>query len=173
MALKPCKECKKEVSSSAKVCPHCGIKDPGVGLKETLLGMAILAVIFGVLFVSCSSSDDEKAADKAARAKTDAECLKDLRCIGEKGVFTAGLKCPREIEKLAKAAVKWTDGTLEPKFSRYRWKDEKAGVVTHIGDKAQFQNGYGAFVNVTYTCDLDMTKGPGEAIHVSVQEGRL
>jgi len=28
MALKPCVECKREISSSAKVCPHCGHTDP-------------------------------------------------------------------------------------------------------------------------------------------------
>ena len=28
MALKPCGECKREISGRAKVCPHCGIKKP-------------------------------------------------------------------------------------------------------------------------------------------------
>ena len=28
MALKKCKECKKEVSTKAKNCPHCGAKKP-------------------------------------------------------------------------------------------------------------------------------------------------
>jgi hypothetical protein len=28
MALKPCKECKKEVSTSATACPNCGVKNP-------------------------------------------------------------------------------------------------------------------------------------------------
>lgn len=69
--------------------------------------------------------------------------------------------------------MKWTDGTFEPKFSRFRWKDQKAGIVTHIGDKAQFQNGFGAYINVIYTCDLDMTKSPGEVVGVDVIEGRF
>lgn len=29
MALKPCKECGKEISDSAKTCPNCGVADPG------------------------------------------------------------------------------------------------------------------------------------------------
>lgn len=29
MALVPCKECGKEISDQAKVCPNCGISDPG------------------------------------------------------------------------------------------------------------------------------------------------
>ena len=28
MALRPCKECYQEVSTHAKVCPHCGRKNP-------------------------------------------------------------------------------------------------------------------------------------------------
>ena len=32
MAMKPCKECKVEISTSAKVCPHCGKKMPTGGI---------------------------------------------------------------------------------------------------------------------------------------------
>ena len=28
MALKPCRECKTEISTRAKTCPHCGLKRP-------------------------------------------------------------------------------------------------------------------------------------------------
>ena len=62
MALKPCKECHQEVSTSAKVCPHCGRKNPRqgkisfaidsfakwlfkVGLLLTILGLLILLLI--------------------------------------------------------------------------------------------------------------------------------
>jgi len=44
MALHPCKECKKEISSEAKVCPHCGKKQGtsvGVGLL-TAIGVLVL-----------------------------------------------------------------------------------------------------------------------------------
>lgn len=30
MALKPCRECKKKVSTEAKVCPRCGVPDPTI-----------------------------------------------------------------------------------------------------------------------------------------------
>ena len=61
MAMKPCRECKTEISSRAKVCPHCGLKRPHdlaiqhglnslasfcfkVGLALTVL--AIIVVLF-------------------------------------------------------------------------------------------------------------------------------
>lgn len=31
MALRPCKECYQGISSHAKVCPHCGRKNPRQG----------------------------------------------------------------------------------------------------------------------------------------------
>jgi len=59
MAITKCKECKKEVSSSAKVCPHCGIKDPGVGAKEAIWGFIIVLVITGFIWSSCTLDDSE------------------------------------------------------------------------------------------------------------------
>lgn len=51
MALKNCKECGKEVSSSAAACPHCGApqkrKPHGCGtLIAVIIGGAILAGVF-------------------------------------------------------------------------------------------------------------------------------
>lgn len=56
MALIKCKECGKEVSSTAKVCPHCGKKDPAVAeLSEKTMGIIwiISIVIVLCLFKSC------------------------------------------------------------------------------------------------------------------------
>jgi hypothetical protein len=53
MALKKCKECGKDVSSSAKTCPYCGVKNPGVTAKTMVLG--ILTLLFmGWLITQCS-----------------------------------------------------------------------------------------------------------------------
>jgi len=50
MALKPCKECGREISTKAKSCPHCGAdtKPPQMGLLSSL------AVIFLVIFIISS-----------------------------------------------------------------------------------------------------------------------
>lgn len=166
MSLVPCKSCKKEVAHNAKTCPHCGVKDPGITGKQMLIGFAVLAAVVAVLAVSCGSSEEEtKAADAA--------CMQDLECIGNKGTITAGVYCTDHIEKLAKNSAKWTDGALEPKFSRFRWKDKEAGIVTHLGDKVQFQNGFGAYINMIYSCDLDMKQGQGVVVGVDAAEGRL
>lgn len=168
-ALKPCKACKQQVAYNAKVCPHCGAKDPGITSTNKFMGFVGLVVVVAVLGYACSPN--EKNIQQAA--EMDAACMKDLQCLGDKGTIAAGMLCPMEIEQHAKGAVKWTDGTLEPKFSAFRWKDQNAGIVTHVGDKVQFQNGFGAYVNIAYSCDLDMKQNPPVVLHVTAREGRL
>ncbi|GAA3938077.1 hypothetical protein [Litoribacillus peritrichatus] len=53
MALVKCKECNREISTSAELCPGCGVKDPGVKLKDhlTLFGIIIFTVF---LLSQCS-----------------------------------------------------------------------------------------------------------------------
>jgi hypothetical protein len=54
MALKPCRECKKEVSSEAGKCPHCGIRNPGAtgksgNVRNFLAGLLALIVLVSIL----------------------------------------------------------------------------------------------------------------------------
>ena len=57
MGLKPCKECGADVSTSAKSCPHCGVKDParakqhgcGTGCLFLLAALVVLVVIASLM----------------------------------------------------------------------------------------------------------------------------
>lgn len=60
MALVACKECKNEVASSAKKCPHCGVSNPGAGMKEVMAGVVVLGVIVAVTMSMCSGDSDTK-----------------------------------------------------------------------------------------------------------------
>jgi hypothetical protein len=197
MALEPCTECGAQVSDKAATCPYCGapVTKPAVVIpakataKPSEMFGALVFVIFlgwlGVHFLFSDSSEqpakktakaepakavpNEKVLeDKASREKEKCDA-NPLACAGEKGFVEASVKCPRIVEKLAKYSVRWTDGMLEPKFSRYRWTDETKERVTYIGDKAEFQNGYGAYTAMIYECDmsadgktvLDVRANPG------------
>lgn len=50
MSLKPCRECKKDVSSEAKTCPHCGVSKPTKGPYDISAGMGCL-LVFGLLML--------------------------------------------------------------------------------------------------------------------------
>jgi hypothetical protein len=180
MALGNCKECKKEVSTKADRCPHCGIKNPTTKAKDVLVGL--LALVFIGFVVSKCSGSDSKTADRATATKTSAEtereraeknaqCKSDLQCWGDRAIVGAGVYCKDAVERLAKYSVRWTDGTFETKFSRFRWLDKNKGLLTMVGDKAQFQNGFGAYQNVTYECDFEPEKHI--VIAVRAEPGKL
>jgi RNA polymerase subunit RPABC4/transcription elongation factor Spt4 len=56
MALKPCKECRREISSEAKACPHCGKKDP-TGARTSPFAMGCLVIIILGVIGSLVSSN--------------------------------------------------------------------------------------------------------------------
>jgi hypothetical protein len=51
MAMKACSECKKEISTDANPCPHCGKKNPHGSSKGALFGGTIVALIGGFWFL--------------------------------------------------------------------------------------------------------------------------
>jgi hypothetical protein len=181
MALVKCRECGKDVSTEAAACPHCGVpsvestndapppaQPPSGKSKGSPIGGAIaLMITIAVIVSMCSSGDD-----KNKETKKEENCAKDdLQCLGDKAVVAAGVYCKTPIERLATHSVRWTDGTFEMKFSRFRWKNKEAGQLTMIGDKAEFQNAFGAYTPVIYECDLD---ADGKTVlDVRVSEGRL
>ncbi|MOA61092.1 hypothetical protein D3C78_1861450 [compost metagenome] len=70
-------------------------------------------------------------------------------------MVSASVSCKKPVERLAKYSARWTDGTFDMKFSHYRWKNQEQGTVTYIGDKIEFQNGFGAFQKHIYECDFN------------------
>ena len=67
MALRPCKSCKHQIDSSAKVCPSCGVSDPGRPLGETVMGLVILVIIIVVAAKFCSFGGSQaNAADSVS-----------------------------------------------------------------------------------------------------------
>ncbi len=89
----------------------------------------------------------------------------------EEAEVTAMVYCPDEVERLARYGSRWVDGWLEPKFSRYRWKDRTGGIVTYLGDKLELQNGFGAWVPHVYECDIDVWAD--NVTEVRARPGRL
>jgi hypothetical protein len=60
MAMKPCRECTKEVSTEAKTCPHCGVSFP-TRKKTSKLAIAVLVVV-GVIVVAAVAGSGDKGA---------------------------------------------------------------------------------------------------------------
>lgn len=62
MALVNCKECGKEISTEAKVCPHCGAKVS----RKTGVGTITLALVIGFVVFKCVSTTQERMDEAAA-----------------------------------------------------------------------------------------------------------
>lgn len=145
-------------------------------LKDQIVGLMILAALgYGAwLYFAGSSSEptpEEQAATAAEQRAADEVCRQSLQCWGDRHSVAASVRCPREIERLSRFSMEWTDGWLEPKFSHLRWRDQATGVVTFIGDRARFQNGFGAWQNVIYECDFDTQNDT--VLNVRASAGRL
>ena len=113
-----------------------------------------------------------EAADNASAAQpTDNSSSCEASDIGCRRV-RADIYCKSPIEKLAMHDVKWTIGSAESRFSRYRHTPGQPGALTFVGDKAEFQNGYGAYTPVVYECDLAANDKTVLAVRI-VREGRL
>ncbi|MBH3308907.1 hypothetical protein MXB02_10000 [Pseudomonas mosselii] len=171
MALKPCKSCKHQIDAKAKTCPNCGVSNPGVTAGQSLMGFVFLAFIIFVGVKMCSGGSDTEKTEASAAKIDDATCKKDLQCWGDKQGIAAGVYCKDPVTKLGKYSARWTDGMLEPKFSRFRWLDQKAGTLTFIGDKIEFQNGFGAFQKHIYECDFNPANN--QVLAVRAEPGQL
>ncbi|RZZ81955.1 zinc ribbon domain-containing protein [Pseudoxanthomonas winnipegensis] len=81
MALMPCRECGKEISSLAHACPHCGapieripsaaaarapLPEGGVSYLKAALVLSGLALLFSVILIVYASSQHRPEADDRA-----------------------------------------------------------------------------------------------------------
>lgn len=107
----------------------------------------------------------------ALAAAEEAKCLKDANCLAARLLDKVSGPCSHEIERHSKFSFRWKDGPGEPRFVKAAWEDEAAGQLAFIGDRIQFQNGFGAHQDMKYICSYD-TKAD-RVISARVYEGRL
>ena len=83
MAIKKCKECGKDVSASAKVCPHCGKKYPtgGLTMPAKIFLAIVLLVIFGKFLGTPEDSQKPNTATSSPPRATETSKDKAMRAI--------------------------------------------------------------------------------------------
>lgn len=118
-----------------------------------------------------AAEQEQAEAEEARIAEEEENCRREISCWGEKATTAAMFSCPRHIERMARYDHEWTDGFLGVKFSHYRWRDIENGIVTVIGDSIKFQNGFGAWSNMIYECDINPETNA--ILDVRVSDGRL
>lgn len=174
MAIIKCHECGNDVSIDAAACPECGAKptpQAKIKTKQDRQNEAIAVIVMFSLLIWFFWPNSKQNSETAEVAQAAAACKQDIQCWGDKNIAAVSVYCKDSVERLAKFSVKWTDGTLETKFSRFQWLDKTNGTVKYFGDKAQFQNGFGAYQNVIYECDFD--PATNKVLGVHAESGHL
>ena len=120
--------------------------------------------------------EEQAAREAAEQAEREAEDRRQARAEQEQSDITgseiaAAVMCPEHVERLARYGSRWVDGWLETKFRRVRWIDREKGTVTWIGDRVEFQNGFGAWMPHVYECDIDARSRT--VLAVRAEAGRL
>jgi zinc-ribbon domain len=153
MSLHPCKECGEQISSDAKVCPHCGRKQRvGVGVGcLSVLGMLILVGLVGSVFErNRGKTHQESVQQQTARPKLNPERAGNLIAIAKtqinhkdyvaasstlksvlRGVATAspqGVGATKLLKKIGPLATK--QAQREARAERSQWELRNIARVT-------------------------------------------
>ncbi|WP_321393481.1 hypothetical protein [uncultured Desulfuromusa sp.] len=127
-----CKACKKEVSKTAKTCPHCGEKRPGTKPGDTAKGclvFLVIGIIFAIGLTFCSDEDPDK--DRS---------------------IMAGIQCQHVVKEYLKSPAT-ADFPFGPPVQRLNKSDYR------LDSYVDAQNGFGATTRTTFRCDIQYKGG--------------
>lgn len=91
MAMKKCRECRQAVSSSAKVCPHCGIKDPYASPK----GLIKLLLLVGFITLAWLTNQGGKSSSSSENSYQTVEDTQELRDEAQLVIQAKGYNCKK------------------------------------------------------------------------------
>lgn len=104
--------------------------------------------------------------------KREAACQLDENCSARKAFAAeATVNCVRGIEHMSKYRFKWTDGWMQPKIDRFKWKDATRTIVQGAGNYIELENGFGAWQPHMYICEVRVSDG--NVIDIKMSPGRL
>ena len=176
MALKPCRECGANVSTEAKICPHCGVRSPTRPIADLLKAdtesvqkpnrgrRSPAANVFLLALGAIAIYALAQEANKPKPPPGPPSCKKDWHlCVDNADMANnwdnwshVQVGCKIAAEKEAR----YGDGPEWPwlSFSTFLKGDDypKTGVVTAIENDAKFVNAFNAKVRTKVTCTYDL-----------------
>lgn len=148
MALRPCIECKKEISTEAKTCPNCG-KPNQTGPTHTTsvttkgpgcfkVGCGVLGVVFVIMLISINRQSTETPEAAANNARITARATR---------LHTAVWVCQEAAKLTLKAPT-----TAEFQPTRKAYSEELASGTIKVETYVDAQNSFGAQIRSTIRC---------------------
>ena len=172
MTLERCRECKSKVSTEAVSCPSCGVSNPisqkfgkreDKWLKIVIFGTIIFGLI-AIIFIrgrpTGYTTEEESLAQKWRMTPEQVrkiEEISEIKC----------LRCRDAAEKLAKYESKSELGGCS--YLPVAAIDQTSNIIVLKGDNLKFQNGFGVWTRVSYTCRYDTSTDTFEDVQVSEQ----
>lgn len=148
MALKPCKSCKYNVDTTAKVCPSCGVKNPGVTTGQQMFGLLILLVIIAAAVSMCSGGSKEKTIEKAVQQTAPSTVLPPTYSITQDD-FREGR--PRKVEVMLPKRL--NDAELAEVAKTIRANTKFKADKTFIGFRVEGQSDRTYWANASFDPD--------------------
>lgn len=94
--------------------------------------------------------------------QTTKDCGPDeAECYAQRHVFAAQRACEKAVTEQAKYRARF-DYSLDGMFDRYT---VRGSSIVYSGERAEFENGFGAWARMRYTCEFDPSSA---SIRVSV-----
>ena len=162
--LKPCTDCKREISVNAKSCPNCGAPPPREEMNW-LVGFIFSCIVFGFFIVDYTSSEEASPArpednktHKTPCAKDYKLCKDNLDILDNSGAWPeASAKCKRAAKENAISKIDW-GGMLELNFTYTDSTDSgvKDGVIIIADKVAMYENEFGGKVKKTTICTYNL-----------------
>ena len=85
-------------------------------------------------------------------AAADKKCRQNVNCWGRKHIVEATVLCQKLVENRSLYIYEWTDGWIGGKLENWVWENKVDGTIRYWGDNVRFQNGFGAWQQMTYFC---------------------
>ncbi len=107
MALKPCKECGREISTEAKTCPNCGERNPTAAPVNAWVVLGIIVLVILMIGGGLSSSDSSGPARPPTPAQLAAQHVADsvqaIQKVRQLQLYNAVELCHQAAERRLKA----------------------------------------------------------------------
>lgn len=159
MAIRPCKECGEDMSTTATACPHCGAKE-----KRTSGFTWIVAVFLGLIvfaWISVSLDRDQRAEATAAKAAALTPAQRDA-AKKQAALERATEKRQRDEGVVAYACKDWVKKSLhDPESARFEESfafDRKAGY-DRVQVRVRARNAFNATRLSTFECRIRQKDG--------------
>ena len=160
MALTICKECKKEVSDTAKACPHCGAKLKGGFFGKFLIVIVILFILINLFTSIKNDKAKEKEAERIAaltpeqrEAELKAKAIKEEKEKRASRISGAQYVCQQFVLRSLHDPK-----SAEPENSSQYFIEEESNGIYLVQVTGRFKNGFGALRYGVFNCKTKLDK---------------